>query len=51
VKRPGPLFNRRQTFVIDTDRKVLSAIHSEFATDRHADEALRVLRERAGTAS
>jgi len=47
VKRPGPLFNRRETFVIDTDGKVISVIHSEFATDRHADEALTVLRRRA----
>src|SRR5580658_5081166 len=44
AKRPGPLFNRRETFVIDSDRKVLSVIHAEFATDRHADEALKVLR-------
>ena len=47
VKRPGPLFNRRATFVIDTDRRLLAEIHSEFATDRHADEALAALRERA----
>jgi peroxiredoxin Q/BCP len=50
AKRPGPLFSRRETFVIDTDRKVISVIHSEFATDRHADDALAVLRQRAASA-
>lgn len=44
VKRPGPIFNKRATFVIDTDRKVLAAISSELNMDVHADEALRVLR-------
>lgn len=29
VKRPGPLFNRRITFVIDTDQRVLAVIQSE----------------------
>lgn len=50
VKRPGPLFNRRATFVIDTDQRLLADIHSEFATDKHADEALEVLRRRAAAA-
>jgi peroxiredoxin Q/BCP len=44
VKRPGPLFNRRATFVIGTDRKVLGAFRSEMNMDIHADEALEVLR-------
>ncbi len=44
VKRPGPLFNRRTTFVIGQDRRVRAAIHSEVSMDRHADRALEVLR-------
>lgn len=44
VKRPGPIFNRRATFVIGTDRTVLAAISSETNMDVHADEALSVLR-------
>ena len=44
VKRPGPLFNRRATFVIGTDGRLLSAIHSEIDMAKHADEALAVLR-------
>lgn len=47
VKRPGPLFNKRATFVIGTDRRVLAAISSETNMERHADEALDVLRRRA----
>lgn len=48
VKRPGPLFNRRATFVIDTDRRVLEVIASETNMDTHADTALAVLRSRPG---
>jgi thioredoxin-dependent peroxiredoxin len=44
ARRPGPLFNRRATFVISQDRRLLAEIKSELATDRHADEALGVLR-------
>jgi peroxiredoxin Q/BCP len=47
VKRPGPLFNKRMTFVIDTDRKVLDVIGSETNMDKHADQALEVLQARA----
>jgi peroxiredoxin Q/BCP len=47
VKRPGPLFNKRMTFVIDTDRKVLDVIGSETNMDKHADQALEVLKARA----
>lgn len=46
VKRPGPLFNRRATFVIDTDRRVLTAFSSELNMDLHADRALQALQER-----
>jgi len=44
VKRPGPLVNKRSTFVIDRDRRVLAVISSEINMDKHADEALAVLR-------
>ena len=46
VKRPGPLFSKRSTFVIDQDRRVLATISSEINMDKHADEALAVLRAR-----
>jgi len=46
VKRPGPLFNKRATFVIDTDRTLLADISSELRMELHADEALEVLRQR-----
>jgi peroxiredoxin Q/BCP len=38
---------KRTTFVIDTDRKVLDVIASEFSMDTHADKALEALRERS----
>jgi len=44
VKRPGPIMNKRATFVIGTDRRILAAISSETNMDVHADEALDVLR-------
>ena len=44
VKRPGPLFNKRATFVIGTDGRLLAAVHSEIDMAKHADEALTVLR-------
>lgn len=47
VKRPGPIFNKRATFVIGTDRRILAAISSETNMDVHADEALDVLRSAA----
>jgi peroxiredoxin Q/BCP len=52
VKRPGPLFNRRATFVIGPqccalllriDGRLLSRINSEVDMAKHADEALAVL--------
>jgi peroxiredoxin Q/BCP len=46
VKRPGPLFNRRMTFVIDTDGTILLATASELSMEKHADEALEALRKR-----
>ena len=46
MKRPLALMNKRSTFVIDTDRRILAAISSELNMDLHADEALRVLHAR-----
>ncbi|ORA07084.1 peroxiredoxin [Mycolicibacterium bacteremicum] len=37
---------KRTTFVIDTDRRILQVISSEFSMDTHADKALEVLRAR-----
>jgi peroxiredoxin Q/BCP len=48
VKRTLLPFTKRATFVIDTDRRVLAVIHSEFDTDRHGEEALSVLQATAG---
>jgi peroxiredoxin Q/BCP len=44
-RRFGPA-TRRQTFVIDTDRKVLDVIKSELRMGVHADRALAALRAR-----
>jgi peroxiredoxin Q/BCP len=44
VARVRPLFNRRSTFVIGTDHRALAVIHDEMNMNKHADEALRVLR-------
>ena len=49
VKRPGPLMNKRATFVIDQDRRVLASISSELNMEKHADEALEVLRKRSAS--
>jgi peroxiredoxin Q/BCP len=46
-RRFGPLLTRRQTFVIDTDRKILDVIKSEVRMAVHADRALAALRDRA----
>ena len=45
VKRPGPLFNRRATFVVGPDRRLVEVIRSEVNMERHADEALSALRK------
>ncbi len=44
VKRPGILLNKRQTFVIGTDQRIVAVIGSEFNMDMHADAALAALR-------
>ncbi len=44
AKRMGPLWSKRQTFVIGTDQRLLGVIRSETDMDRHADDALDLLR-------
>ena len=44
VKRMGPLPTKRQTFVIKQDGTLLHTTASETSMDKHADEALEVLR-------
>ena len=46
--RVGP--NRRTTFVIDTDRKLLAVLDSQTNMNAHADNALELLRRRAASA-
>lgn len=43
VKRLGPLWNKRMTFVIGTDRRVIDVIGSEMDMEVHADQALAAL--------
>jgi peroxiredoxin Q/BCP len=40
----SPIATKRQTFVIDHNRRVLAVIKSEFRMDHHAEAALEVLR-------
>ena len=47
----GPMPNKRMTFVIDTDRRILDVISSEVRMNTHADQALAVLRQRAASPS
>jgi peroxiredoxin Q/BCP len=44
VKRMGPLMNKRATFVIGTDGKLVDVITSELNMDVHADKALEALK-------
>jgi peroxiredoxin Q/BCP len=44
AKRIGPVPSRRQTYVLDHDLTVLAVISDELRMDRHADDALEVLR-------
>ena len=46
AKRPGPLWSKRQTFVLGPDLEGLGVIASETDMEKHADEALALLRER-----
>jgi thioredoxin-dependent peroxiredoxin len=47
AKRPGPLVSKRQTFVLDRDLTLVARISSETDMERHADDALRALRQHA----
>jgi thioredoxin-dependent peroxiredoxin len=44
AKRPGPLWSRRQTFVIGEDGTLIGRISSETDMETHATEALELLR-------
>ncbi len=46
IKRMGFLPTKRMTFVIDTDRTVLGEISSETSMNKHADDALEILKNR-----
>jgi thioredoxin-dependent peroxiredoxin len=46
-RRIGFLPNKRQTFVIDTDRRLIGSISSELNMNTHADQALALLRDRS----
>ena len=46
VRRPGILQNKRQTFVIGQDGRIVEVIGSEFNMDMHADAALNALSSR-----
>jgi peroxiredoxin Q/BCP len=41
-----PLHAKRRTFVIGQDRRIIDTIKSEMKFELHADEALRILKER-----
>lgn len=45
VKRVGPLFNKRCTFVISEDAKIIGVIQSEFDIQKHINEALTILKQ------
>ena len=45
AKRIGPVPSRRQTYVLDAGLMVLAVISDELRMDRHADDALEVLRK------
>lgn len=46
-----PMWSKRITFVINTDRRVFGVIASEVNMAKHADEALELLRERNAQAA
>ena len=43
VKRFGPMPNKRATFVIGKDKRLIGAIASETNMNKHADDALALL--------
>ncbi len=44
VKRMGPIFNKRSTFVIGPDHTIVAEISSETNMDVHADQALAAVK-------
>jgi thioredoxin-dependent peroxiredoxin len=48
AKRPGPLWSKRQTYVVGPDLTLLGTITSETDMEKHADEALAVVRTAQG---
>ncbi|MCU1488679.1 MAG: alkyl hydroperoxide reductase/Thiol specific antioxidant/Mal allergen [Acidimicrobiaceae bacterium] len=44
-RRFGPVPVKRHTFVIGSDRRVIGVVRSELKMDRHADEALALIRQ------
>jgi len=46
ASRRGPLFNRRVTFVIGADGRLLDIIKSELNMEVHADHALEILKNK-----
>lgn len=44
VKRLGPIFNKRSTFVIGPDHTIVAEISSETNMDVHADQALAAVK-------
>jgi peroxiredoxin Q/BCP len=47
---PGGLHTRRMTFVIGRDRRLVDVVASETQFDRHADEALEIVRKHRSAA-
>ena len=45
VKRFGPMPNKRATFVIGEDKRLIGSITSETNMNKHADDALAMLDE------
>jgi peroxiredoxin Q/BCP len=48
VHRGGPLGTKRETFVIDTDGRVLQVVTGALRASVHGDKALEFLKARAG---
>lgn len=48
TKRVGMPWDKRTTFIIGTDSTILDVVHDEVNMERHADTALKVLRQAAG---
>jgi thioredoxin-dependent peroxiredoxin len=47
AKRPGPLWSRRMTAVVDRNGTLLGTVRSEHDMEAHADQALAMLRDGA----